>query len=83
MDAAVFGIPSDEWGESVHAVVQPKAGATVTEDDLVALCREHLAGYKIPRSLEFRDELPRTDSGKLFKRQLRDEFWKDRDRQVG
>jgi fatty-acyl-CoA synthase/long-chain acyl-CoA synthetase len=78
MDAAVFGIPSEDWGEQVHAVVQLKEGAEATEQDLETLCREHLAGYKVPRSYEFRDALPRTDSGKLLKRVLRDEHWKDR-----
>ncbi len=78
MDAGVFGIPSEEWGEQVHAVVQLKEGASVTTDELEALCREHLAGYKVPRSFEFRAELPRTESGKLLKRTLRDEYWKDR-----
>ena len=78
MDAGVFGIPSEEWGEQVHAVVQLKQGASVTVDELEALSREHLAGYKVPRSFEFRDELPRTESGKLSKKKLRDEYWKDR-----
>jgi acyl-CoA synthetase (AMP-forming)/AMP-acid ligase II len=78
MDAGVIGIPSDEWGEQVHAVVQLIQGTTATAEELQALCREHLAGYKVPRSFEFRDALPRTDSGKLLKRVLRDEFWSDR-----
>jgi acyl-CoA synthetase (AMP-forming)/AMP-acid ligase II len=78
MDAGVFGIPSEEWGEQVHAVVQLKEGQTTTADELVELCRAHLAGYKVPRSLEFRDQLPRTESGKLLKRTLRDEFWAGR-----
>ncbi|MGH9224976.1 MAG: AMP-binding protein [Acidimicrobiales bacterium] len=78
MDAAVFGVPSDEWGESVHAVVQPKAGHTVDLDALEAHAVEHLAGYKRPRSWEVRDELPRTESGKLLKRLLRDEHWQGR-----
>ncbi len=78
MDAGVFGIPSEEWGEQVHAVVQLKDGAAATADELEELCRAHLAGYKVPRSFEFRDALPRTESGKLLKRVLRDEYWKDR-----
>ncbi len=77
MDAGVFGIPNEEWGEQVHAVVQLKDGHTASADDLEALCREHLAGYKVPRSFEFRDQLPRTESGKLSKKKLRDEYWKD------
>jgi len=82
MDAAVFGVPSDEWGESVHAVVQPKAGHTIDLDALEAHAVEHLAGYKRPRSWEVRDELPRTESGKLLKRVLRDEQWQGRSTQV-
>jgi len=75
MDAAVFGIPSDEWGESVHAVVQPRPGHTIDISVLSAYSDEHLAGFKRPRSWEVRDELPRTESGKLLKRVLRDEHW--------
>jgi acyl-CoA synthetase (AMP-forming)/AMP-acid ligase II len=78
LDAAVFGIPDDEWGESVHAVVQPKPGEVLDLDEVRAFVEPRLAGYKRPRSYEVRDELPRTDSGKLLKRLLRDEFWKDR-----
>jgi acyl-CoA synthetase (AMP-forming)/AMP-acid ligase II len=78
MDAAVFGVPSDEWGESVHAVIQPRAGHTIDVAALEAHAAEHLAGYKRPRSWEVRDELPRTESGKLLKRLLRDEHWQGR-----
>ncbi|MBV8159959.1 MAG: AMP-binding protein [Acidimicrobiia bacterium] len=78
MDAGVFGIPDDEWGEKVHAVVQPKAGRTLDMADIEGFAAERLAGYKRPRSWEFRDELPRTESGKLLKRLLRDEHWKGR-----
>ena len=82
MDAGVFGIPSEEWGEQVHAVVQLKEGQAATEQELAELARAHLAGYKVPRSFEFRAQLPRTESGKLLKRQLRDEYWKDQTTRV-
>jgi acyl-CoA synthetase (AMP-forming)/AMP-acid ligase II len=82
LDAAVFGIPSEEWGESVHAVVQAKPDHELDLDDLRAHAEAHLGRYKRPRSYEVRDELPRTDSGKLLKRVLRDEYWKDRQQQV-
>jgi len=82
MDAAVFGIPDDEWGESVYAIVQAKPGESVDLDQLRAFVDERMAGYKRPRGYELRDELPRTDSGKLLKRMLRDEFWQDRDTRV-
>jgi acyl-CoA synthetase (AMP-forming)/AMP-acid ligase II len=78
MDVGVFGIPDDEWGEKVHAVIQPKAGRTIDMAEIEGFASERLAGYKRPRSWEFRDELPRTESGKLLKRVLRDEHWKDR-----
>jgi acyl-CoA synthetase (AMP-forming)/AMP-acid ligase II len=78
MDVAVFGIPDEEWGEKVHAVVQPKAGRTIDMAELEGFANERLAGYKRPRSWEFREELPRTESGKLLKRLLRDEHWAGR-----
>jgi acyl-CoA synthetase (AMP-forming)/AMP-acid ligase II len=78
MDAAVFGVPDAEWGEKVHAVVQPRTGRTVDLAAIEAFVDERLAGYKRPRSWEVRDELPRTDSGKLLKRVLREEHWSGR-----
>jgi fatty-acyl-CoA synthase/long-chain acyl-CoA synthetase len=74
-DAAVFGIPSPEWGEAVHAAVVPAPGASVSEQDVMAFCREHLARYKAPRSVSFSEELPRTGSGKILKRVLRAPYW--------
>jgi fatty-acyl-CoA synthase/long-chain acyl-CoA synthetase len=73
-EVAVFGIPNEEWGESVHATVVP-AREGVTEQDVMSFAREHLAGYKVPRSVSFVDELPKTGSGKVLKRQLREPFW--------
>ncbi|MEY2446047.1 MAG: long-chain acyl-CoA synthetase [Ilumatobacteraceae bacterium] len=78
LEAAVFGVPSDEWGESVHAVVVVREGATMTEDDVVRHARLHLAGYKIPRSVTWSPELPKTGSGKILKRDLRAPFWTGR-----
>ncbi len=82
LDVAVFGVPDDEWGESVYAIVQPKAGETIDLDEIRAFAESRLARYKQPRAYEVRRELPRTDSGKLLKRVLRDEYWRDRDSAV-
>jgi acyl-CoA synthetase (AMP-forming)/AMP-acid ligase II len=82
LDVAVFGIPDDEWGERVHAIVQAKPGVTLDLDELRAFVDERVGGYKRPRDYEVRDELPRTDSGKLLKRVLRDEYWSDRETAV-
>jgi acyl-CoA synthetase (AMP-forming)/AMP-acid ligase II len=81
-DVAVFGIPSEEWGETVHATVVLSPGSTLTAEQIAAFAREHLASYKVPRSVDFTDELPRTGSGKLLKRQLRAPFWAGRTAQV-
>jgi fatty-acyl-CoA synthase/long-chain acyl-CoA synthetase len=77
-EAAVFGIPSDEWGESVHAVVVLRPNSQTNEDDVIAHARQELAGYKVPRSVSFLDELPKTGSGKLLKRELRRPYWEGR-----
>jgi long-chain acyl-CoA synthetase len=82
LDVAVFGIPDDEWGERVHAIVQAKPGVAIDLDELRAFVEERVGGYKRPRDYEVRDELPRTDSGKLLKRVLRDEYWSDRESAV-
>jgi fatty-acyl-CoA synthase/long-chain acyl-CoA synthetase len=82
-DAAVFGIPSDEWGESAHAVVELRPGSEVTDEELGAFSREHLASYKVPRSFSRLDEIPRTGSGKILKRELRAPYWEGRASAVG
>ena len=82
LEVAVFGVPSEEWGETVHAVVVVREGGSMTTDDVVAFAKEHLAGYKVPRSVTFIDELPKTGSGKVLKRELRSPFWAGRDSQV-
>jgi acyl-CoA synthetase (AMP-forming)/AMP-acid ligase II len=82
LDVAIFGVPDDEWGESVYCIVQAKAPGSLDLDDLEAFVSSRVAGYKRPRGYELRDELPRTDAGKLLKRVLRDEYWKDRSQAV-
>jgi long-chain acyl-CoA synthetase len=73
VDSAVFGLPDDQMGQRVHALVEVRPGATVTQDALLGFLAERLAKFKLPRSIEFVEELPREPSGKVLKRQLRDE----------
>jgi long-chain acyl-CoA synthetase len=80
---AVIGIPDEEWGEQVHAVVVPRSGALVSADELVAFAKTRIAHYKCPRSVEIRDALlPLSGAGKILKRELRKPFWKDEERRV-
>jgi long-chain acyl-CoA synthetase len=81
-DCAVFGIPDEEFGESLIAIIEPRAGATLTADQVRGALEGRLARYKIPKRIEFSEGLPREDSGKIFKRRLREPFWKDRDRRI-
>jgi len=75
LEAAVFGIPSEDWGETVHAVVVANGNAEVNDDILNAHSRVTLASYKVPRSFSWSDELPKTGSGKILKRELRQPYW--------
>jgi len=82
-EAAVFGVPDPRWGEVVMAYVVPKAGQEITMDDLLTHCRRSLANYKIPRRVEFSEtELPKSGSGKILKRILRERFWVHQQRAI-
>jgi len=76
-------VPSEEWGETPKALVVEKEGAGLSEDGVVEFARERLAGYKVPTSVEFVDDLPETATGKVQKYQLRQQHWEGEERMVG
>jgi long-chain acyl-CoA synthetase len=80
---AVIGIPSERWGEAVHAIVVPEAGAQISEEEIKAWTRERIAAYKVPKSVEIRTEpLPLSGALKVLKRELRAPYWEGRERAV-
>lgn len=81
-DVAVIGIPSEKWGEEVKACVVVKEGAQLSEADVIAHAREHIAGYKCPKSIDFIAELPRNPSGKILRKDLRAPYWEGKDKAV-
>ena len=81
---AVIGIPSEQWGEAVHAIVVPQEGVTLDEAAIIEHTRQAIAGYKVPKSVEFRsDPLPLSGAMKVLKRDLRQPYWEGHDRHVG
>ena len=82
-DVAVIGVPSERWGEEVKALVVKAPGTDPDPEALITFARTKIAGFKVPKSIDFVTDLPRNPSGKLLKRELRAPYWEGHDRQVG
>ena len=82
LETAVFGVPDATWGEAVQACVVLKPGAAVSAEEIIRFCKDNLASFKAPKAVTFLDQLPRTGSGKIFKKGLKDPYWKNFDKRV-
>ena len=83
LEVAAIGVPDAQWGEAVKAICVLREGASATADEIIGFCRGKIAGYKIPKSVDFsKEQLPKTGPGKIAKRRLRDPFWAARERNI-
>ena len=81
-EVSVIGVPDPKWGEAIKAVVSLTPGMTATEKELIDFCKDNIASYKKPKSVEFVDELPKSNYGKILKRELRAKYWQNQERKV-
>jgi acyl-CoA synthetase (AMP-forming)/AMP-acid ligase II len=81
-EVAVIGVPDEKWGEAVKAIVSLREGKKATEEEIIIFCKEHLASYKKPKSVEFIDAIPKNPYGKVLKRELREKYWTGESRRV-
>jgi acyl-CoA synthetase (AMP-forming)/AMP-acid ligase II len=82
LESAVFGVPDDQWGEAVKAVVVLKPGTSASEQEIIDLASQHLASYQKPKSVDFVESLPKAPTGKILKRELRDPYWAERGKKL-
>jgi long-chain acyl-CoA synthetase len=82
LEAAVVGVPDEKWGESVKALILLRPGSEASEEEIIEFCKQHMASYKKPRSVEFWADFPRTGSGKIKKGEIRESYWQGHEKRV-